>query len=503
MHINNTQPFNVYEQWPDPDVTFLEPDKPTAPIMQNDDLEYIYGPWASWITEAANAKGCPIDYVALSLLTIAGACIGNACWAVPWADWKEPPVLWAMLVGDPSAGKSPALDAVLDPVKEIEKELSEAYLEAHRSWRDKDELASFALAQWKADAKKAIADSIETPEKPAEACAGKEPVRERIRIADATTEKVADLIATTWRGLLLCRDELSGWLGSMDRYNGGGDRPFWLEAFGGRPYTIDRKSNPEPVIVDHLSVSILGGTQPDKLQSLLIQCDDDGLLARFLVAYPDPVPLSRPTTRIDKDKLVTGLKRLRNLPVMKDSMGNNRPFYIQFTEDAANCFHTFRQQCREWEQDAHGPYKGHIGKLPGLVVRVSCILTHLDYAMDNNALTPSDIPLSCIQRAIRLVGDYTRLHAHRAYGTSKPATEITAAKSIAEVIKKDQLSSISIRDIQNRKRAGLKTSTEIQNAIKVLIDADWLQESRIETNGRPKIIYLVNPKIIILDETKR
>ena len=32
-----------------------------------------------------------------------------------------------MPVGDPSSGKSPALDAVLDPVREIERELAEDY----------------------------------------------------------------------------------------------------------------------------------------------------------------------------------------------------------------------------------------------------------------------------------------------------------------------------------------------------------------------------------------
>ncbi|WIY23634.1 DUF3987 domain-containing protein [Parasedimentitalea psychrophila] len=95
-----------------------------------------------------------------------------------------------------------------------------------------------------------------------------------------TTEKVAELVQATWRGLLLSRDELSGWLGSMDRYNGGGDRPFWLEAFGGRSYTVDRKNSPDPIIIDHLSVAVLGGTQPDKLDTLLVRSGDDGLLVR-------------------------------------------------------------------------------------------------------------------------------------------------------------------------------------------------------------------------------
>ena len=65
-----------------------------------------------------------------------------------------------------------------------------------------------------------------SPSKAAGAEAGKRPVRERVRISDITIEKVAELQAVNGRGLLLHRDEVSGWLLSMDRYGGGGDRPF-------------------------------------------------------------------------------------------------------------------------------------------------------------------------------------------------------------------------------------------------------------------------------------
>ncbi|EIE50326.1 transposase IS116/IS110/IS902 family protein [Citreicella sp. 357] len=160
-------------------------------------------------------------------------------------------------------------------------------------------------------------------------------------ITDATTEKVAELLAQTWRGLLMSRDELSGWLASMDRYSGGGDRPFWLEAYGGRSYPVDRKSSPEPIIVDHLTVAVLGGTQPDKLARLLVNTDDDGLLARFLTVFPDPVPLSRPSTQIDTAMVRAALERLRSLGAARDDSGVKRPFYIVFSDAAADALQGF------------------------------------------------------------------------------------------------------------------------------------------------------------------
>jgi len=495
MKVLQPIPFNPSSTWSDPDMTLINPVRPTPPVMSDDDFDAVFGPWADWLRNAAEVKGVPVDYVALTLLTTASACIGNSRWVSPWEGWKEPPVLWAMLIGEPSAGKSPALDAVLDPVKVIECEMADAYKAARQKWDDADEIASIVLSQWKTDAKKAVADNESAPTKPEDADAGRPPVRERIRISDATVEKVAELLSTSWRGLLMCRDELSGWLGGMDRYNGGGDRPFWLEAYGGRSYTVDRKSSSEPVIVDHLSVSVLGGTQPDKLDSLLVKTDDDGLLARFLIVYPTTVPLSRPTVRLDEVRLVEGLKRLRALQPARDEAGHQSPILTHFSDPAADVLQDFRQQCRDWEVDAEGIFKGHIGKLPGLAVRVACVLAHLDFAATANGEVPLEINKGHIGRACHLVGEHYRLHAFRAYCVSAAPQEVRNARRLAGVIQQDQPQRITVRDIQRRRLSGLQTTRGIRTALGILEQADWLVKRRENTGGRPREFYVANPKL--------
>ncbi len=491
----NIVPFDAAAVWPDPDLTIAKPVRPPAPVMSEADLDEIFGIWAAWIRSAADAKNAPIDYVSLTLLSTASAAIGNSRWASPWDGWKEPPVLWAMLVGDPSAGKSPALDSVLDPVKDIERSLSEDYRRARVDWEAKNELASLALAQWKSDAKSALIEGVEPPAKPPEADAGNPPVRERIIITDITTEKVADLLSSTWRGLLLARDELSGWLSSMDRYNGGGDRAFWLEANGGRSYAVDRKNNPEPIIVDHLSVAIVGGTQPDRLSDLLIKTSDDGLLARFMVVFPDPVPLSRPSQGLNDQQMIDAINRLRGLPHVVCEKGGKRPSLVHFNEAAANILHQFRKQCREWEVDAAGLFKSHIGKMPGLVVRIANVLAHLDWAATDNPQSPEQIEAHHVGRACDFVGDYLRKHAFRAYGTSKLSPEVEGAKVIADIIQTEGIRLFKVRDIHHRGRSGLSSANHVRAALKVLIDADWVREVKTETGGRPSISYEVNPKL--------
>lgn len=488
-------PFDAAQSWPMPDMSIAKPERPPAPSMADDDFTSVFGPWADWLKDAAQVKGAPVDYVALSLLATASAAIGNSRWACPWEGWKEPPILWVMLVGDPSAGKSPALDAVLDPVKDIERDLAEEYRQARADWDAGDEIASLALAQWKSDAKKALAEGKDAPGKPDDADAGKPPTRERVSISDATTEKVAELVAASWRGLLMQRDELSGWLGGMDRYNAGGDRPFWLEAYGGRSYTVDRKSSPEPVTVDRLSVAVLGGTQPDKLNSLLMKSDDDGLLARFLTVFPEPVALSRPTALLDDARLKTAIEQMRSLSPAYDDAGNPRPLLVHFTEPARDALQGFRGQCRSWEQGATGLMKSHIGKMPGMVVRVSCVLAHLDWAADTSPAFPDCITPAHVGRACYLVGEYLQGHAQRAYGVAGAPDEIRNAQRLANLILEEDHKRLAIRDIQRRDMSGLQRTAEIKAALGVLEGADWIQCTREETKGRPKTVYTVNPNL--------
>ena len=487
--------FDAAADWPDPDMATGQPIRPPAPIMTDDELNLVYGPWAQWLRDAAAAKNAPVDYVALAMLTTASAAIGNSRWASPWEGWAEPPVLWGMLVGDPSAGKSPALDAVLDIVKEIERGMTETYQSELSEWQAKDEIAKLQLAQWKANVRAALSAGDEAPEKPSDTDAGPKPIRERIRITDITIEEVAVLLQATWRGLMLCRDELSGWVGSMDRYSGGGDRPFWLETFGGRSYTVDRRNSDEPILVDQMTVSIVGGTQPDKLDELLVKSADDGLLSRFMTIYPDPVPMLRPKVGIDSEALTAGLRRLRNISPANDVSGNRRPFYVHFSDPAADAFHEFRQQCREWEEAASGLFKSHVGKMPGMVVRTANVLAHLDWCAHSDADPVSVIDVGHVGRACHLVGEHMRKHAYRAYGTAKRPAEVRGAKVIADIIRSEGLRLFKVRDIQHRGRSGLTTASEVRAALNVLVDADWLRMVTENTGGRPNVSYAVNPKL--------
>jgi hypothetical protein len=81
----------------------------------------------------------------------------------------------------------------------------------------------------------------------------------------------------------------------------------------------------EPLMIDRLSVGVVGGIQPDRLASLLLRADDDGLLARFWPIWPEPAPLRRPRACADDALIAATLDRLLSLAMAADEAGGPGP----------------------------------------------------------------------------------------------------------------------------------------------------------------------------------
>ena len=361
MTVVRAKPFAP--DWPEPEARYLRPERPEPPELPLDTL--LDRCWAAWVRQAAAAKGAPPDYVVAALLATAGATLGNARWPSPWAGWSEPPVLWCMVIGTPSAGKSPGLDAVLGPLHAMGRELARAAEAELGNWRERAELAKLVEATWKEQVRAALKAGETPPPKPEAADPGLEPAVPRLVVSDATVERMGVILAEQPRGLLMARDELSGWLRNMERYSGGSDREFWIEAYGGRTYSVERMTR-DPTRVDRLTIGMLGGIQPDKLRTLVRHSDDDGLAARILPFWPHPAPISRPGGAPDGELLTGALVRLRGLDMHRDDpMDERRPFLVSFTEEVADRLDAFRRSLRDREAEAEGLLLSFRGKLPG------------------------------------------------------------------------------------------------------------------------------------------
>src|SRR5438477_1776134 len=282
--------------WPEPDMSILRPERPRAPRLP---IEALGPAWAEWIRDAAEAAACPPDYVAAPLLAAASALIGNARWAQATPGWAEPPHLWLGVVGESGSGKSPGTDCLMrDVLPEIERRMGTDFVDRLWSWRADIEIGRLARERWLKQLRQAAGRGASSCLPPL-ALPPPEPQVPRLRQHDVTIEKVAALLAhAAPKGLLIVRDELAGWINGMNAYHTGG-RAFGIEAYGGRPFRVERKTNPNPIVIPHLAVAVYGGTQPDRLARMLRDADD-GLLARLLWVWPEPISfrLGRQTPRV-------------------------------------------------------------------------------------------------------------------------------------------------------------------------------------------------------------
>ncbi len=481
--------------WPDPDPRLLRSVLPPAPTLP---LHDVLGPrLAHWVADAAQSKGAPADYVFGAMLSVAGAAIGNSRWAAIWQGWAEPPVIWVACIGLPSAGKSPAIDAVLRPLREAERPLREAGERRLAEWNDKNELAKLVEQTWKEAAKAAIKTGETPPERPRACDPGPKPHIPRLVVNDGTIEKLGAILAQQPRGTLQMRDELAGWLEGMQRYSGGGtDRPFWLEAFGGRGFTVERMGR-EPLTIDCLSIGVLGGIQPDRLKTLLFKSDDDGLLARFLPIWPEPAPLRRPEPWANEAMMARALDQLLTLDLVTDDSGDVRPRFVPFTDDARGLMDHFRLAVRGWEGSADGLMLSFLGKLPGLAARLALVLAHLDWAVEGASL-PSEIMVAHFGRAAHLVEAYLLPMARRAYAEAATPKPQRAARRLVAMIREKGWQSFTSRDVLRLDRSGLGEAADLDPALVLLEEGDCIRPvnpAAEPQGGRRRRLFLVNPAL--------
>ena len=236
-----------------------------------------------------------------------------------------------------------------------------------------------------------------------------------------TVEKLSDILSRSPRGILIKRDELSGWLGSMEKYGGTGgansDRAFWLQSFNGGCYTVDRIKRGE-TFIENLSVSIIGSIQPEKLGEIH-GLTSDGLMQRFL-------PITVRSGMFATDTPVNA----EAYQLLIRQLTNMKPADVILSDDALPVMEDLRRQLHELEQVgdgiAHG-FTGFVGKLAGRKPR----------ATPPPDLGPRRVYLvsrQTVENVKKLVLDFILPHAREFYRTADTITDGDRIKRIASWI---------------------------------------------------------------------
>lgn len=480
--------------WGLPDLSILDAGRRKPPELP----QAMFGKAWGELVNLASDKGAPVDYVALAWLTVCSSLLGAKRRAVPYGTtWEEPSILWLGLVGDPSHNKSPALDPFQGILRKLEDDRLEDHEAALNAWRADCERARAEKAAWSDNVKAAAKEGLPTPALPELAIEPPEPSRRRYVVGDVTPESMGPILVGNPQGCLMIRDELAGWISSFDRYNPGG-RTYWLEAFGGRQYTVDRKGTPEPLRIPYNGVCIIGSIQPAKLSDCLLGASDDGLAARLLFVWPERPEFSRPTSTANLDGFETAARRIDSLSWGLTPDGKCGHIGVPLDDAASHAFDDCQRFYRDREADAAGLLKSFIGKLPGLTLRLALAAEFGRWAYEGGQ-EPRLISLATLEAVADFISTYALPMAERVYGDAcLPVVERNAA-TLARHIQKQRPRSINARDLKRHDRLpGLRDASEIDPAIEALVEAHWLRpDPKREggTVGRSTRDYLVNPAI--------
>jgi hypothetical protein len=284
----------------------------------------------------------------------------------------------------------------------------------------------------------------------------------------------------------------------MNTYNEGG-RAFWLESYGGRPYRIDRQKAGGSIAIPRLAAACLGGTQPEKLAETM-RGADDGLLARFCWAWPEPIPFALAETPPRIAWAVEALDKLRLLDLAKapEADGAVEPIMVPLDEQARSHMHGFGRRMQERQRDAGGLLRSTFGKARGLALRLSLTLEFLRWCVkDGDEPEPTCISVDAFADAADLVESYFLPMAARVYGDAGARTVDRNAATLARWIAREQPADVHVRSMLREVRLpGLTDAQRVHEAAKALIEAGWLTSpAGGGFQQRARAAYPVNPAL--------
>lgn len=447
-------------------------------------VESLPGAVQSLVVGCSEALGCHPAYVALPVLVVAGAAIGNSRRLQLKAGWNALPILWGAVVGESGTLKTAALQIVLRPVRLRQKHGLETYQEQWQEFESQSACYDKSLARWK----EARSDTITPP--PARP---QPPVCERTIVADTTIEALGPILKDNPFGVLLARDELAAWMTSFDRYSGrgksGGDAANWLSMFNAESLMIDRKSgSPRTIFIPAATVSVLGGIQPRILaRTLGPEHRESGLAARLLLAYPPRQVKSWTETGCSAELIDAWGQIVERLYSLREGClqeGQVVPRMVQLEASARERWVEFYNANAQELADLTDELAAAWSKFEEYAARLALVVHYLRWAA-GEVPDESRLDGDSMAAGVQLV-EWFKNETRRLYGELEEARPEDQQLRLLDLIDK-QGGSITVREVRQQCR-WLKSSGAAETALQALVDAGlarWETVGPTTFGGRP------------------
>lgn len=437
-----------------------------------------------FMKEVSKATAVPIDFVGVSILTVASALIGNKRMLELKTGYKVLPTLFTCMVGAPGVGKTPALNLALSVVQHLESQEAQAYESQLENYKLEMVNYELELEKWKGNKKKRKAE-----DKPIEP---KEPRFRQIKTTDITIEALIELLEVN--PILVVKDELSGWINSMDQYKGSGkgsEKENWLELYNGKPLTINRKGHKVNRVENPFS-SVIGGTQPDKLEKIFSTDIKDGFIDRIIFSFPDGVSTQAKKDALDYaiDPLTiqTYIEQFSRLFYLRSE--GNKPTVLKLTEEAD---YYYRELSRNMIDQFDSPEMNEDVKAAASKFRTYferfILIMHFIHKLGGKDEQGEAVDVPAVHCAYKLI-QYFIAHAERIYQRiSGSEEEKLVHKAVDWIRKHAQGNKVSASKLQKGIRA-IKTSQEANRVMQLIANYGYGMITYEEARNRKSVKYI-------------
>ena len=466
----------------------LLPVKPLYPEMLPDSMR-------DYITDIAERMDhSSPDYVAVGVMVALATLIGRKLAVMPkrFDPWLVVPNLWGAVIGRPSAKKTPSLTKAMAPLHQFESVEFEKHGLAMSKYLEKEKVAKVALkANEKLLKKKIEGGKQEEGEKDFLKSLNLGPVEpppcKRFIVNDATVEKLGELLGSNPMGVLLFRDELTGWLNMLDKPDRASDRAFYLECWAGTgSFTYDRIGRGTQRI-ESATLSLMGGIQPGKLMPYLVAQKegkgDDGLIERFqLMVFPDPKPFEHVDRRPNEEAEQKAIQIFNKLNWLEGDLAN--PTILKFLPDAQKLFDTWYDKNQNLVRSAtlSPQLESHLAKYVSLFPSLALVI----HAVDSSP--GGSIGIQSAKKALAWC-EYLESHARRVYALADGP--IGSAKALQKRLH-NMPNPFRIGAINSKNWHGLTTTDQIHEALNSLCEHGHLQKV-VSSTTRPATDYFKHP----------
>jgi hypothetical protein len=220
----------------------------------------------NYIIESSKTLGMSIDYMGSAFLWMLSVIIGNSKVIEVKSGWIEIANLWIAVVGKPGIGKTPSLNQMIFPLRELNVKEQKTYQRNYAKFMEYEKMD-------KKD--KMYAEEIQRP------------ISKQFLVGDITLEALVDLHESTQNSIGVFKDELAGWFKDMNKYRAGSDLEFWLSSWNGQSISLNRKTA-KSAFVDKPFIPVLGGIQPSVFEEFATGTNkENGFVDRILISYPE------------------------------------------------------------------------------------------------------------------------------------------------------------------------------------------------------------------------